>query len=667
MTRPVGRIEVWEPGGGAALYTINDAVGIYFKDIITEGIGPFNFSVYSHKDFSGIYTYPSIDLGDTVKIWLDWDMIAGDPNFIGKVTKRSGPILTETGWVRKIAGLGQGEVLLRRFKKNKSYVATDASVIVKEWATDLGLESDPWKVETDTTDVTLEVSTKSYFDLLRWISDYWYDADTQIKKDFYVDVDNELVWKARPLRANVWTTPTVIHSKCGESGVNVATRTIDDDTGTWWQHNDVCFHWIIFDMGATKTITKIRVYQVGTTSYRWGQDDGLTVYVSDDVGDFGAAVWEGALDATGWQESGSFSKNGRYIKLVSKSDSALQLMYEFDAYVDGGAEDLTTSDFLADPLVTRDLDPVKNDIVVYGAAGTFKPTDQDYCETLDDWSVTTGEDLRLDVPKKVGTWAVYVHTGNLAAAVDFERAISTTNIRFINALRFWRFLDAGAATADPCEVRLQAPDSDNYYKATLTTSAGWLFKDLQLGADNMYDVDKNPNGDWVAVGSPNWWDLNAVQFVVTYPGNDQQTAIDGMYFVPDRFVGTAADATSKTCYEQRDYEFFDDKLQSNSECQKRAETLLYQLKDPPTQITVIVKGNDNILVGDRLTITIPSESISEQSFDVIAVENLLNLDNWTTTITMVNSANWRGSLNLRSAIDTRRRIRELTVNEYGLR
>jgi len=128
-----------------------------------------------------------------------------------------------------------------------------------------------------------------------------------------------------------WTTPDAIHSKCGEYPGKEAVLTIDDDTGTNWVHFLACYHWIIFDMGLTKKITQIRIYQYTLTTNRFGLDIGLYVYVSDNPADFGDPVWEGILDATGWQESGVFEKNGRYVKLVSKADSAYQRIYEFDA------------------------------------------------------------------------------------------------------------------------------------------------------------------------------------------------------------------------------------------------------------------------------------------------------------------------------------------------
>lgn len=131
---------------------------------------------------------------------------------------------------------------------------------------------------------------------------------------------------------SVWTTPSAIHSKCGDSAEQPASNTKDEDTDTFWRHGSLCYHWIIFDLGQTYTISKIRLYQYSVSIARWGKTNGLDVYVSDDPTSWDSAVWTGVLNASGWQESGSFSKNGRYVKLVSKDNPSAQRMYEFDAY-----------------------------------------------------------------------------------------------------------------------------------------------------------------------------------------------------------------------------------------------------------------------------------------------------------------------------------------------
>ena len=134
-----------------------------------------------------------------------------------------------------------------------------------------------------------------------------------------------------------WTTPSAIHSKCGQDVDYPATNTIDENTATFWRHYTTEYHWIIFDMGETKKITQIRLYVVGS-SQAFGLSVGLYVYVGDDPENLGAAVWEGVLNvANQWNLSGTFDKNGRYVKLLSKSNSALQRMYEFDAMAEAVA------------------------------------------------------------------------------------------------------------------------------------------------------------------------------------------------------------------------------------------------------------------------------------------------------------------------------------------
>ena len=131
----------------------------------------------------------------------------------------------------------------------------------------------------------------------------------------------------------VWTTPTAVHSKCGEEGSFPATNAKDDNTGTYWWHIATCYHWIIFDMGQSYSVTKIRLYQSITPSDQWGgPSGGLDVYISDDPTDWGSAVWTGLLGGHYWQETGAFQKNGRYVKLVSKENGITQRMNEFDAY-----------------------------------------------------------------------------------------------------------------------------------------------------------------------------------------------------------------------------------------------------------------------------------------------------------------------------------------------
>lgn len=131
----------------------------------------------------------------------------------------------------------------------------------------------------------------------------------------------------------VWTQPTSVYDRCGQDGGYPASNAIDGSTGSSWRHGTTENHWIELDMGETVSISRIRIYQSSTSSYRWGQSAGVEVYVSNDPDNWGSAVWIGTLNSGGWQASGAFSTQGRYVRLYSRSTSSSQRFYEVQVEV----------------------------------------------------------------------------------------------------------------------------------------------------------------------------------------------------------------------------------------------------------------------------------------------------------------------------------------------
>lgn len=525
MTNPVYKIEVYTV---AVLdHTItSEAANIYSKEIITDGIGHFMFTVPTQLGTED-YKFDDIALNDIVKIYYGYNQVGATPDFIGRVGKISGPLTSDSGYIRIISGLSQGEILLRRFKKNKYYNAIGASTIVTEWATDLGINHAA-DITADATAVTLEVRTKNYFDLLQGISDYWFNAGNQIKKDFFVDVDGHLHWKTRPIRS-------------------------------------------------------------------------------------------------------------------------------------AGVETLTVGDSIINYAVNRDIDAVKNYIYVYGFPERALPEDKDgWTETLTNWTASAGN-LTLNAASAVGTWAIRDTSPGVGNLI-FKRTFDQVTIRDINQINFWKSSNIIPTTI---QFRLLAPDTTDYYEADVTNAGGvWHFSTLDLGPNQVYDAATNPNGIWTENGSPNWWDIQGIQIQLLGVGAADWYGVDGLYFYPERWSSSATDAASIVSYDQRDLEITDNNLHSDSGCQKRAETLLYQMKDAPTQITVTVPGNTNILVGDRLPMTIPAEGISAANYDVITVEHSMASNGFTTKAVMVDSANIRQSISLTPArllSDLHRHVRELST------
>lgn len=129
-----------------------------------------------------------------------------------------------------------------------------------------------------------------------------------------------------------WTTPVTIYGSCGNSSGHDALLAIDNDTATYWRHGNYDAHWITLDMGLTVNISRVKIYQ--NSSYIWGGSSGIDVYVSNNPSSWGSPVWSGVLNAGGWQFSGAFSAQGRYVKLVSKSTSSSQRLYEVQIAVE---------------------------------------------------------------------------------------------------------------------------------------------------------------------------------------------------------------------------------------------------------------------------------------------------------------------------------------------
>jgi hypothetical protein len=374
----------------------------------------------------------------------------------------------------------------------------------------------------------LTVRTESYFELLKKNSDYYYDAGTQIKKDFYVDagdaghLNGHLVWKSRPIRTT-------------------------------------------------------------------------------------------------------------------------------------GVETLTVGQNVLDYIVTRDYLPIKNNITVYGKAFAKYPSDGDTWTENDhvNWTENSGTLYDENLIHKIGSYCL--SGAGAAGGLDITRLHSAINIRDINKISTWIYI----ITVDNGDsyLRLLAPDDSNYFELSSNTlsnnpesmaaafpklaNSGFTFYSWSLGENNEYDATYNPSGQWVKTGTPNWWNIQGIRLVINGDVGNGSIVIDGLHYSPVRYSYTTSDATSISDYGQCDAEFTDDNLLSDADCEKRAKTLLYQLKDPVVRLDVTVNGNSNIKIGDRISVTIPAEGITAQNFDVVAVNHDFTGQGWTTTANMVDSGNVR--------------------------
>jgi len=270
-------------------------------------------------------------------------------------------------------------------------------------------------------------------------------------------------------------------------------------------------------------------------------------------------------------------------------NKALQYFPVGDATRDTGIT-ITNTSCLKREYVEIEGSNIRNYIDVYGRPILPYPEDKDaWTETIDDplWTASAGSVgvFAGGGSQKVGSNYVIGYTGAGASTATFKRTIPLINLATIKKLYLWYEIQHVGCTL--AQIRLHAPDNANYFYYDIGTTNQWYWLALPLGPDAEYSVGSNPDGIWNKQGSPNWWDINAIEFHNTFSANDKQVSVDGMYFYPKRTHGLAQDATSIAAYLKRELSKITDAT-TNEECQKDADEILAQMKDPISSIRVTI-------------------------------------------------------------------------------
>jgi hypothetical protein len=284
------------------------------------------------------------------------------------------------------------------------------------------------------------------------------------------------------------------------------------------------------------------------------------------------------------------------------------------------------TDFLLYNL-TYDILPIKNYITVYGAQKTFYPIDQDtFTESLTGWACSGLGNLELSSDHQIGTYSVRLtNTGTMTLTLD-----KTVNLRDINTLTF-QYKPTTALSAP--QVFLLAPDTSNYFLASLINDSNWHVFNEKIGEENEYK-GLTTLGTWHSgAGHPNWWNIQGVKFAF-----NNAFIVDGLYFSPDRPIATASNATSISVYDQREAEYTDENLMLTEDCQARAETLLYQQKNRVLRLDFTVPGTTAYQVGDRFNMSLPPDEIVNMPFDVASLDYDFSGEGYATTLHMVDTA-----------------------------
>lgn len=365
-----------------------------------------------------------------------------------------------------------------------------------------------------------------------------------------------------------------------------------------------------------------------------------------------------------WVSAGSQVRKDFYIDIGDAGHPLGHLYWKTRPVRTANVETLSVGTNILNYVVLRDGEPVKNNITVYGNQGKIgvpghegrcQPSDKDgWTETTADWTEELGTLTAESGSPKVGAATLCIQSEELTPGGDeytkFRRPVNieTYGDAAYQTLNFYTFPVNGLM--DSSKLRLYAPDASNYYEADVDFGAfsAWKWQQFLLGQNQEYNVDTNPTGIWTGTGSTrNWTTIVEICFLTNGPPAGHTNYYDGLYFGHGRFRNTATNPASITAYEQRDKQMVDDTLLSDAECQTRAETLLYQLKDSPIRIDVEIVGNTNVKIGDQLSMTIPAEAITASPYDVLTVTHDYSVREFKTSASLLNSSLVAAEINKR--------------------
>lgn len=209
------------------------------------------------------------------------------------------------------------------------------------------------------------------------------------------------------------------------------------------------------------------------------------------------------------------------------------------------------------------------------------------------WTLDIGTALFLTAAdKRVGNYGIEATSaGTDIVKLTLAKPFSVRRGEH-KSLRFWHQVNAGAVQHD---VRLLTTATDYFYYEGNNNTV-YTFKELPLGPENEYDSENNPDGIWKKTGSPDWFNIIAIQFYYDWAVAGI-LRLDGLYLYPRRCRGEATDTSSGTTYQTREFSVYDDKIRSNEECQARAEALMDAMKDTMRKVRVTIAGTDFVGAG----------------------------------------------------------------------
>lgn len=270
----------------------------------------------------------------------------------------------------------------------------------------------------------------------------------------------------------------------------------------------------------------------------------------------------------------------------------------------------------------KDIQRVRNKVIVYGAAEKARPADKDaWTESLTPtdgvWSVYGGgSTLSLDSADKVmGSYSVKTSGGTGTGLVFAFNAGKELDCNLNPSLTFQVKTASGY---QDLTVELEDTVGMIVRRYERVRDGNWVLQSFLVGRKNSDQWQHS-----VFNTQPfNWTSVKKVKLVVsTTVGVDLR--VDNLFFNKCRWKAVEEDAASQTVYGLRELVEVDEELHSDNECTLRAKALLAHLKNPAEYITVrsdvIDYGTNQLLPGDKIHVTLPNENI-DADYRIISVE-----------------------------------------------
>jgi hypothetical protein len=286
---------------------------------------------------------------------------------------------------------------------------------------------------------------------------------------------------------------------------------------------------------------------------------------------------------------------------------------------------------------SKDIFRVRNRIWVYGAADKSVPSGKDaWTESLEPadgaWSAVSGE-ISLDTVTKIrGLGSIKTYALNLYyAACEFTLdSGKEVNVDIFPVLEFWIARESafnGNARVTLYDNASPSKSATYYFDVN---KDDWFHQQIKCGFEDRDGWDVAEGFDWTQV--------KKVRFDLDFDSTGTGCFwVDGLCFTGRRHNSMQEDVDSQTAYGQRELVEVDEELHSDAECEYKAKALLAYLKDPAEHLTlrstVLDYGNNPILPGDRISVTLPNENVNSE-FRILTVEYCFEAKTQTLEITL---------------------------------